>query len=994
MNPLKWWTKPEPAAQPVKTETKEPETFGPTDYTASMISGESTAVEWTKPEPAKGVIPEGFGYAKGFAFDSAPGQFQGISYGESSLPYIKPMSFGELAVLSMDGLIRRGVSALASNMVRKWIELQHTGDENPELLKEITDLLEKYKVRKKFGESATSQGFFGGCFLFIDMGDDQNSPEWIKEAKTPLLIDNKKIKKGSFKGLTLIEPWTCAPYYKNTTTPTASDYYNPETWWIMGREIHHTRLLRFVQNEVPIYMKPMFFGFGISQAQLVLDYVETFYDIRKNTASLVDNYSLFVLKTNMGQALKGSTPEQRTAGTKTLSARIRMFNMSKKNMRTVALSKDDEDISQVTTPLSGISDILSKNFEFVAALFAMPVTELLGISPSGFNSTGDNEKKTWHERVLSMQELMFSDNLRKVIDIVQISEYGEIDKNVTFAYKPLAEMDEAQKSTIRSQDATTDVTLVTGGVISTEEARVRLRDNPDSGYSGINPNDVPSGGEDDPEDKSAIEELYSQIGLAQDSEFKESEHPREESGQFGSGGKKRHSGKVHRYTGQKGKKKSSDNGLGMMMYTDNEESVKGSYGNNHYVADLDGIPDDEIIDAGSKEFKDGVKAALLKRWNKEILQQYGDDEDDDETIANKLASEFNPEDIVNSAGSWDAPDVVRAVYEDYLEGKGYTAVRTTDGFISFNPKHGKKAKLAQDSAHWITLHGGKEHESGSHVMVDGDGKIIAGAGGKLDGKKFSPKSKSDDVMQHSARPQQTVKKPENKTDNKSLSDLHNKKENGKLPSEGQESTTKSEGDKMENAKFGKYTVNHEKGTIEVDDDPSHPWGGDVSGTLSDDGKFLECGEVRLKDGRSVQLNIRLEGKPELQAAAAEIQQAKVDKAAKKKAALPNLSEIEKISGALENAHYAYQSKSEYGYPHKEAAALKAAEEAMEAARARYPAEAAYLKAKSYTESHNIDKNIAGRKALEAISSGEDYKKAIEEMEKEWSDRAMGSVMNN
>ena len=814
MNPLKWWTKPEPAAQPVKTETKEPETFGPTDYTASMISGESTAVEWTKPEPAKGVIPEGFGYAKGFAFDSAPGQFQGISYGESSLPYIKPMSFGELAVLSMDGLIRRGVSALASNMVRKWIELQHTGDENPELLKEITDLLEKYKVRKKFGESATSQGFFGGCFLFIDMGDDQNSPEWIKEAKTPLLIDNKKIKKGSFKGLTLIEPWTCAPYYKNTTTPTASDYYNPETWWIMGREIHHTRLLRFVQNEVPIYMKPMFFGFGISQAQLVLDYVETFYDIRKNTASLVDNYSLFVLKTNMGQALKGSTPEQRTAGTKTLSARIRMFNMSKKNMRTVALSKDDEDISQVTTPLSGISDILSKNFEFVAALFAMPVTELLGISPSGFNSTGDNEKKTWHERVLSMQELMFSDNLRKVIDIVQISEYGEIDKNVTFAYKPLAEMDEAQKSTIRSQDATTDVTLVTGGVISTEEARVRLRDNPDSGYSGINPKDVPSGGEDDPEDKSAVEELYSQIGLA------------------------------------------------------------------------------------------------------------------------------------------------------------------------------------QDSAHWITLHGGKEHESGSHVMVDGDGKIIAGAGGKLDGKKFSPKSKSADVTQHSARPQQTVKKPKNKTDNKSLSDLHNKKENGKLPSEGQESTTKSEGDKMENAKFGKYTVNHEKGTIEVDDDPSHPWGGDVSGTLSDDGKFLECEEVRLKDGRFVQLNIRLEGKPELQAAAAEIQQAKVDKAAKKRAALPNLSEIEKISGALENAHYAYQSKSEHGYPHKEAAALKAAEEAMEAARAKYPAEAAYLKAKSYTESHNIDKNIAGRKALEAISSGEDYKKAIEEMEKEWSDRAMGSVMNN
>lgn len=41
-----------------------------------------------------------------------------------------------------------------------------------------------------------------------------------------------------------------------------------------------------------------------------------------------------------------------------------------------------------------------------------------------------------------------------------------------------------------------------------------------------------------------------------------------------------------------------------------------------------------------------------------------------------------------------------------------------------------------DSEHWITV------ENGAHVLVDGDGNVIGGAGGNLNGKKLSPSSKS------------------------------------------------------------------------------------------------------------------------------------------------------------------------------------------------------------------------------------------------------------
>jgi hypothetical protein len=48
----------------------------------------------------------------------------------------------------------------------------------------------------------------------------------------------------------------------------------------------------------------------------------------------------------------------------------------------------------------------------------------------------------------------------------------------------------------------------------------------------------------------------------------------------------------------------------------------------------------------------------------------------------------------------------------------------------------------EDANHWTTL------ENGSHVLIDGNGNIIAGAGGKINGTKISPKSKSGDVESH------------------------------------------------------------------------------------------------------------------------------------------------------------------------------------------------------------------------------------------------------
>ena len=39
-----------------------------------------------------------------------------------------------------------------------------------------------------------------------------------------------------------------------------------------------------------------------------------------------------------------------------------------------------------------------------------------------------------------------------------------------------------------------------------------------------------------------------------------------------------------------------------------------------------------------------------------------------------------------------------------------------------------------DSEHWITLHGGEGE--GQHVLINGAGQVVGGAGGKLNGKEL------------------------------------------------------------------------------------------------------------------------------------------------------------------------------------------------------------------------------------------------------------------
>ena len=120
-----------------------------------------------------------------------------------------------------------------------------------------------------------------------------------------------------------------------------------------------------------------------------------------------------------------------------------------------------------------------------------PLVKLLGVTPSGLNASSEGEIAVYYDYIKALQENILRDPLDKVLKLVQLHLFGETDDNITFEFVPLAQMDESQLATIRKSDSDRDVAYIQAGVISAEEVRGRLASDTDSGYNGIDVDEVP-----------------------------------------------------------------------------------------------------------------------------------------------------------------------------------------------------------------------------------------------------------------------------------------------------------------------------------------------------------------------------------------------------------------------------------------------------------------------------------------------------------------------
>lgn len=493
-------------------------------------------------------------------------QWAGTMLGEIANEGLMFLGYPYLSELAQRPEYRTMSETISTEMTRKWITLKGTGEaDKTEKIRELNDYLDNLRVRDKYAELALHDGFFGRGHLFYDFGVDD------EELKTPIgngrdASSKAKIKKGSLKAIRTVEPVWVYPTTYNATNPLAHDWYNPQIWYVMGRQIHCSRLPTFVGREVPDLLKPAYSFGGLSMTQLAKPYVDIWLTTRESVGQLIHSFSVMVLMTDLQTILQPGNATQ-------LMARVAMFNALRDNQGAFVLNKATEDFKNVSASLSGLHELQAQSQEHMMSVARIPAVKFTGIQPTGLNASSEGEMRAFYDTISAYQNKFFRPKLTQTIDIAMMSLWGEVDNDIVFDFNPLWELDEKEKGEKKAKEAETDVKYIDAGVISPEEVRVRLANDPESGYEGLDPDDVPEppaqeggpggapggpggapppGGPDDDTggEEEAEEEASQGAGdgailpfadeadpfAEDDADWKEGDHPRAKNGQFGSGG--------------------------------------------------------------------------------------------------------------------------------------------------------------------------------------------------------------------------------------------------------------------------------------------------------------------------------------------------------------------------------------------------------------------------------------------------------------------------
>lgn len=450
--------------------------------------------------------------------------------------YPQFLGYAYLSGLQQNGFIRAGVEGLADDMTSKFIELirfSDTDDNDDDKISKINEFLNAFQIKELFNKAAALNGYFGGCLIFIDTGDED-----LLSA-----LDEKSLNH-SIKNFVLVEPINTYPGRFNSSNPLAPNYFVPETWFVLGQEVHASRLLYLAADEVNMLLKPAYNFFGIAPAQIAADSVSHFIKDREAASRLLHKYSLLVLKTDMGSVLYNGNPEE-------LYDRIKVLADFRDNNSVFVIDKEDEDIVTVTTSLAGVTDVVRLSLELMPIMFRQPLTKFLGISPGGMNATGESDENNWNEYVLSQCEKQLRKPVKRLLELIQYDLFGEVDECIDFIFKVQSSNDEVKEINNNKIKADTYVQLTTAGIISPEEARKALAEDEKSGFNSIDVDAVLEVSE------TGNEDLFSYIGLDWDpfaydkKDFDESKVHRKANGQFGSGGSNEPFGKAYNeYSGK------------------------------------------------------------------------------------------------------------------------------------------------------------------------------------------------------------------------------------------------------------------------------------------------------------------------------------------------------------------------------------------------------------------------------------------------------------
>lgn len=385
------------------------------------------------------------------------------------------------AMIAQHWLVDKCCAMPADDAIRAGFDITvNDGKEvDTEILDEIKKLDIKYRLNANMKEFIKLGRVFGIRIAMFKVESDD--PEYYFKPFNP-----DGIAPNSYRGISQIDPYWISPQLDPASAgdPSSVHFYEPTWWNVAGKLIHRTHLVIFKTDEVADILKPAYIYGGIPIPQKIAE--------RVFAAERTANEAPMLALTKRTDVINIDT-SQFVANQPVLASTLEKWAYYRDNYGVKVLGLD-EKMEQFDTSLAELDAVIMTQYQLVAAAANVPAVKLLGTTPKGFNSTGEYEEASYHEMLESLQANNLTEFVNRHHLILMRSEispkYGIEPFEVEIMWKPLDAMTSKELAELNKLKAETAQILTNSGAIDGYDERQRLILDPESGYTGMNEDDI------------------------------------------------------------------------------------------------------------------------------------------------------------------------------------------------------------------------------------------------------------------------------------------------------------------------------------------------------------------------------------------------------------------------------------------------------------------------------------------------------------------------
>lgn len=312
--------------------------------------------------------------------------------------------------------------------------------------------LERLECTQRLGEAHRLARLYGGAAVVLGIEDGQEASQPVKLAAVRRLVYLRVVDRHS-----LVPSESVAASLADRRTQGSVDRAPGEVWryrlqvaGAASMEIHTDRVIRFEGAYVPERIRSQVSGWGDSYIQVAYDALANFAMVEAGLASVVHDWSIFVLKMqDLRKMVRGPL------GSTALATRLSDINLAKSMINGIVLDAEGESVDWLTRNVAGLAELYDRACRSVATAVEMPATRLFGQAPGGLSTDDLSGSRNWYDRIAAMQARLYRPAIQRIVSLLQAAA-GQEQSPTTVTFLPLMSPTSLEQAQIELTQAQAD----------------------------------------------------------------------------------------------------------------------------------------------------------------------------------------------------------------------------------------------------------------------------------------------------------------------------------------------------------------------------------------------------------------------------------------------------------------------------------------------------------------------------------------------------------